>query len=260
VDDVYRADATNDWFMRGGIHVEEPFRSWNVGLERTSLSPRTTRSSLSAPMGPTTGSITSTSTARDWARGPHHDERESRPDAALVAPTIAKASLAFTVQQGELGNTWNTVPTGSGVSPEALPRWRIRPAAVIAVAQWLPWNGALKLHYRYYWDDWGIASHTAEVRLHQRFAPWIYVTAMYRRHHQRGASFFVTHLPDATDALRTADSDLDTFVSQSVGCEARVHYPWNGLRDVELSMGYERYFRSNDLDVNIYQWTTGFRF
>jgi hypothetical protein len=178
----------------------------------------------------------------------------------LSTTTIAKASLAFTVQQGELGNTWNVVPAGDGVVLEKLPRWRVRTSAVAAIAQWLPWNGALKLHYRYYWDDWGIASHTIEVRLHQRFAPWFYVTALYRVHDQKGAGFFTTHLPQVSDVLRTADSDLDTFVSQSVGGEARLHYPLFGLRDAELGLGYERYFRSNDLQVNVYLWTTGFRF
>ena len=70
------------------------------------------------------------------------------------------------MQRGELGNTWNSVllaPSSRG--PEELPDERVRHAMVARLAQYLPWDAALHLYYRFYADDWGLMAHTAEVEL-----------------------------------------------------------------------------------------------
>jgi hypothetical protein len=180
----------------------------------------------------------------------------------LLSPTtIGQIGYGLTVQTGELGNTWNIVPLSNGrVGLEILPRLRSRQAVVARLAQWLPWNGALHGYYRYYWDDWGITAHTLDVELRQRLLSWIFILTEYRWHTQSQADFFTTRAPAASQDLRTADSDLDRFRSQMLGVGARCDLWVVGATGAELSLGYERYFRSNDLGVSVYTWATGFRF
>jgi hypothetical protein len=60
---------------------------------------------------------------------------------------------------------------------------------------------------------------------------------------------------------RTADSDLASFTAQTVGGAAALDLPLRGgVRELHFDLGYERYFRSNDLRVNIYTCAVGFRF
>jgi len=147
-------------------------------------------------------------------------ERQRRRHAVAFADDRRQRIVRIHAPRGELGNTWNIVPIASGaVELESLPTHRVRHAFVGRLAQWLPWNGALKAYYRFYADDWGIIAHTVEGQLHQRFAPWLYVTGTYRAHRQEGADFFTRLAPDGA-LLRTADSDLDGLVSQSVGLAA----------------------------------------
>ncbi len=258
----YQASPAVEWFTRAGVHVEEPFRSWNVGLgAKVSLADDNTVVAIDANQ------------AFDWfdrfflqgGRNGRTARTTSNGNVGLtqlLSPTtIASVSYGFTLQEGELGNTWNIVPLTSGtVGLEVLPAHRIRHALVGRLAQWLPWNGALKTYYRFYADDWGIVAHTVEVQVHQRFASWLYVAGTYRVHRQERADFFSTLAPRESALFRTADSDLDGLVAKSFGLSAHWNEPLGSLRDTEFSVGYERYVRSNDLDVNVYTCTSGFRF
>ena len=78
------------------------------------------------------------------------------------------------------------------------------------------WNGALKLNYREYFDDWGIRAHTGEVDLLQRLFGVVQLRASYRRHWQTGARFFTTSAdPALTDDLRTARMKQPTRLSRA---------------------------------------------
>src|SRR5262249_22008330 len=135
----------------------------------------------------------------------------------LTPTTIVNMSYGLTVQRGMMGNTWNVVPLASGeLGPELLPSTRIRQSVVGRASQFLPWNGALRLYYRAYFDDWGLNAQSAEPPLTQRILPIFYVAALYLFHHQSGADFY-TSLAPVDQALRTADSDLESLDSHTVG-------------------------------------------
>jgi len=258
----YKADRSSEWFSRAGFHFEEPLRSWNIGLGTSrSFADDNTVVAVSA------------NAVFDWFDGYElHGKRHGRVARTtdngnvavtqLLSPTtIAHLAYGFTLQTGELGNTWNIVPLSDGTAGlEILPRRRTRHAFVGRVAQWLPWNGALKGYYRYYLDDWGIVAHSLEFQLHQRIGDWVYLSAEYRIHSQRGADFFTVQASAADHALRTADSDLGTFHAQTLGAAAHWNLATVGAGGAEFSLGYERYFRSNDLWMNVYTCATGFRF
>ncbi len=259
---TYKADTASDVSVRVGLHLEEPFRSWHGGLSGSHAfndgdtvvagtllqvydwfdnfdilgfrSGRTARST-------STGSVALTQ--------------------ILTPTTIVNVSYGLTVQRGQLGNTWNVVPLASGkLGPELLPKERLRHALVGRASQFLPWNGAVRLYYRVYRDDWGITAHSAEVTLTQRLAPFVYLAALYRFHHQSGADFFTTLAP-LEQSLRTADSDLAFLDSHTIGGKVVFDVPLQSeIRVLHFDLGYERYFRTNDLQMNVLTCATGYRF
>jgi hypothetical protein len=259
---TYKLDAATDASMRAGLHLEEPFRSWHGGLS----------ASHAFADGATVLSGTLLQ-VYDWFD--HFDilgfrsGRTARSTSTgsvaltqiLTPTTMVNLSYGLTVQRGMLGNTWNVVPLESGkLGPELLPTTRVRHALVGRAAQFLPWNGALKVYYRAYVDDWGIVGHSAEVTLTQRLAPIVYLSALYRFHRQTGADFFTTLAPLTWD-LRTADSDLARLDSQTIGGKVVFDVPLDGeIRLLHVDFGYERYFRTNDLTMNMLTWATGYRF
>jgi hypothetical protein len=248
--------------LHGGFHLEEPYRSWDVGaavahsfaddnavvvasinqyvdwldtfdLRGTRLT-RTGRSSTNLNLGVT----------------------------QLLSPTtVAHLDYGVTLQNGTLGNTWNAVPLATGtLDLERLPGFRQRHAFVGRLAQWLPWRGALHLYYRFYVDDWGVLAHSAEAELYQRVGPWLWLRATYRVHQQSGVSFFTT-AASPTAALRSADSDLAPFVAQTFGGAVGVDLRMiPKLRALSADVSYDRYVRTNDLHVDIISVGLGLRF
>ena len=94
----------------------------------------------------------------------------------------------------------------------------------------------------------------------QRLSPELYIGGYYRFHTQTGAYFFTTLAPD-DGTLRVADSDLAPLDSQTVGGKIVMDFPMTGqIRALHLELECERYVRTNDLQMNIVSWATGFRF
>jgi hypothetical protein len=259
---TYRASKTTDLSMRNGLHLENPFRSWDSGMAiRHSYADDATVVSAGALA------------VFDWfdrfkidgSRQSHTDRNGTTGSLGLTQvltpTTLASINYGFTAQEGTMGNTWNSVPLATGGrGPELLPSERMRHALVARAAQWLPWNGALRLYYRFYADDWGIVAHSVETQLMQRLTPELYVGGYYRFHTQTGARFFTTLAPlDAR--LRVADSDLAPLDSETIGGKIVMDFPLRGeIRALHLELACERYVRTNDLQMNIVSWATGFRF
>ncbi|HXX70240.1 MAG TPA: DUF3570 domain-containing protein [Polyangiaceae bacterium] len=259
---TYRLDAASDVTMSSGLHLEEPFRSWNAGMGMT----------RSFADGDTvlSGNLAE---VLDWFdRFDIHGGRHGRTDRSsttasvgvtqVVTPeTVVNVNYGVTLQRGELGNTWNSVPlTDDQRGPEILPVERLRQAVVFRAAQFLPWNGALHLYYRFYADDWGLTAHSIEGELLQRLLPQLYVGALYRFHTQTGVDFFTT-LANPNGSLRTADSDLAPLDSQTIGGKVVVDLPpARSVPALHFEFGYERYWRSNDLHTNVVTCATGYRF
>ncbi len=271
VDGTYQLDHRSTLSVRAGAHVEAILRSWNLGLGYT-RSFADDNATLSV----------SVNQIADWFDAfDHFGVRRGRIFRSstngniglsqLLSPTtVAALNYGLTVQSGTLSNTWNAVPIrGGGFSDEFVPHLRQRHALVGRLSQWLPWHGALKLFYRFYADDWGVRAHSVEVELHQRVTSFLRLRINYRVHYQNGVDFFTssadasTTLPmgDGSPAYRTADSDLQRFVAQTAGGYASFDLGFvRILKQLHFDLSYERYFRSNDLRVNMYTCGLGFRF
>jgi hypothetical protein len=260
---IYRSDRLTDLSMNGGAHLEPPFRSWNAGVGASrGMADRDTVVS-----GAIVGIF-------DWfdrflTDGEHHGrtERSTTMGSAgvtqvLTPTTVVNLNYGLTVQNGTLGNTWNAVPLANGTrGPELLPSERVRHALVGRLAQWLPWNGALRLYYRFYEDDWGIVAHSVESQLLQRLTPAFYIGVVYRFHTQTSPPFFTTLAP-LYATLRIADSDLAALQSQTLGAKAIGDVPvrTGAVRQVHYEIEYDRYQRTNDLKMDIVTCSVGLRF
>jgi hypothetical protein len=258
---TYRATPETSLAMRNGLHNEENFRSWNSGLSvvRSFAEENTVlEASVNALM--------------DWfdkyTLAGDHDGHTSRASTNLnaglsqiVSPTtLLHFDYGLTLQRGQLSNGWNIVPLTTGdIALEVLPKTRVRHSLVARVAQFLPWDGAAHAFYRFYVDDWGIRAHTMELELYQRLTRVAYVRLNYRYHTQTGASFYRTPV-EPTFKIATADSDLAALDAQTVGFKVTVDLPVRFAKSVRFDLAAERYFRSNDLRVNVYSCGLGFLF
>ena len=262
---TYRMSEASEVSLRAAFHLEEPFRSWQFGVG----------GAHSFADGNTTlaGSINH---AFDWFDrfdlGGNRQGGVFRSSTntnlaltQLLSPTtVGHLSYGVTVQLGELSNTWNAVPLANGqLGREYLPTLRHRHAFVARLAQALPWTpaAAIKGLYRYYLDDWGLRAHTFEAQLSQRLHRRLHLRGSYRRDVQSGARFFSLAAPIQEGRWRTADSDLEAFVAETVGILMALDLEFvPGLDTVHVDLGYERYLRSNDLRADMYTCSFGLLF
>ncbi|HEY3495418.1 MAG TPA: DUF3570 domain-containing protein [Polyangiaceae bacterium] len=255
--------ANRDETWSGGVsfHHEENFLSWmlSLGYERSVADDNATLS-------------VGVNQVLDWfdqfRLGGYRAGRASRSStnlnvslSQLLSPTtVVSAGYGLTLQRGQLSNTWNTVPAESGERvSEVLPRTRVRHAFAFGLAQWLPWQGALDASLRLYGDGWGVRAQSVEAALHQSVGPLLLLGANVRYHHQSAVWFFTTRAP-AGQTILSADSDLGAFEAVTLGGTAELTLPTARFGRLFLSLGYDHYFRSDELRVNVATWASGFRF
>lgn len=246
--------------LHNDIHVEENFRSWAAGLGA--------QVSLADDNATLSGSVNE---VVDWFSGydgvGFKTGRVNRSTSnanggitqILTPYTVVHANYGVSFQSGVMGNTWNSVPLVSGDRvAERLPFSRWRHAVVGRFAQWLPWDGALKSSYRFYADNWGVVAHAAEGQLLQRVHSSFFVRGSYRYYRQTAVDFFTT-LTSGTDLRFSADSDLGRFDSHTLGFKLVFETPsvWRGAH---IDAGYERYWRTDGLHVNVGIFQAGARF
>jgi hypothetical protein len=123
---------------------------------------------------------------------------------------------------------------------------------------------AIRTYYRYYWDDWGITSHTASVELPIKLSDQFTFSPTYRYYTQQSSKYFApyeTHI--STETFYTSDYDLSTFKTAQYGFG--FHYTdiftsgkiLNfGLKNIDFR--YNHYERNDGLQANIV--TIGFKF
>lgn len=120
---------------------------------------------------------------------------------------------------GDLDDPYKIVPVGLATLPDHRPDARERKTIVVKEGHHFNWDGALKTDYRYYWDDWGIKSHTLDLAYNQRFDEGWNLTPRLRYYTQSAATFFASSF-DAPQTYRSADYRLSSFDSILFGLTA----------------------------------------
>lgn len=107
-------------------------------------------------------------------------------------------------------------------------------------------NAALHVDYRYYIDDWGIDSHTLELRWLQSL-PWgLTVTPSLRYYSQSEADFFAPYfLAPRADGYYSSDFRLSGYGALSGGLTLTKQFN----RGISLELGMEYYTHQGDLKL-----------
>ena len=282
----FEPNARDNWSIRYGLHVEEPWRTGFGGI---------------AYAGDFNEGNTTFATSvnfiydyfddlhpRGWnvRQAQRYTLNDNLSIVQVLSPTtLAMVSYGLTFQTGTLENGWNSVyisdaptygcwddPTQSqpydcpNRQRDRWPRTRTRHAIAGQLNQHVPrTRSTFKAGYRYYRDDFQLEAHTAEAFYYQWMGRRFYLRLGYRLHAQTGVGFYTRSIVEREieDRFYTADSDLDRFIAHQPSVKGVVYItpPGSAKGGAQfLDLGYARYQRSNDLRMNIFSLGYGKEF
>lgn len=113
----------------------------------------------------------------------------------------------------------------------------------------------IRTYYRYYFDDWGINSHTASVEVPIKLGDKFTVYPSYRYYNQTAADyFFANNEALSTDEFYTSDYDLSEFSANQYGFGITYTDIFTKLKIWRLGL------KSIDLKYNYYKRNSGLNF
>ena len=147
---------------------------------------------------------------------------------------------------------------------ERLPDTRFKTAVGGRLNFYLSEMFVLRTYYRYYFDDWGINSHTASVEIPIKISDKFTLYPSYRFYNQTAADYFYPYeMALSTDEFYTSDYDLSEFSANQYGFGigyTDIFTKWRllyfGLKSVDLK--YDYYKRSSGLHYSLI--SAGFKF
>ena len=147
---------------------------------------------------------------------------------------------------------------------ESLPSSRFKIPIGLRFNYYINETFALRTYYRYYFDNWGINSHTANVEVPIKLTQKFTLYPSYRYYTQTAADYFApyeAHL--STSEFYTSDYDLSEFNANQYGLGltytdvfSKFHIWKLGLKSIDLK--YNSYKRNTGLKANII--SAGFKF
>ena len=170
----------------------------------------------------------------------------------IITPRLQMSLLAdFAYQDGLLSVPYNRVYfTNNTVASERLPMQRMKIPLGIRLNYFLGETFVLRTYYRYFFDDWGIKAHTAQLEIPIKLSPFFSISPFYRYHHQTSNDYFKpygTHNPG--DKYYSSDYDLSNFTSQNLGLN--LHYlPLDSKLFKSIDLRYSFYKRSEGLSAH----------
>ncbi|MFX0557995.1 DUF3570 domain-containing protein [Maribacter sp. CXY002] len=122
----------------------------------------------------------------------------------------------------------------------------------------------VRTFYRYYFDNWGVNSHTASIEIPVKVTDKFTVYPSYRFYNQTAADYFApyeTHI--STEVFYTSDYDLSKYAANQIGFGVsytdiftKAHIWKFGLKSIDLK--FYKYDRDTTFSSSII--TTGFKF
>lgn len=113
----------------------------------------------------------------------------------------------------------------------------------------------IRTYYRYYKDDWGVASHTASVELPVKITPFISVSPFYRYYTQTAVKYFAPYGQHTSqDTYYTSNFDLSDFNSNFLGAGIRLAPPDGvfGIKHLNmLELRYGHYTKNIAMNANV---------
>nr|WP_240642366.1 DUF3570 domain-containing protein [Nonlabens xiamenensis] len=184
-------------------------------------------------------------------------------------------ALDFVQQQGLLSTPFQRVYFGDLADSfidnfqladaiERLPDSRFKVAVGGRLNWFLNEMFTARTFYRYYFDDWGINSHTVSIEVPVKITDKFTLYPSYRFYYQTAADYFKPYEGAlSTDEYYTSDYDLSKYSANQFGFGlsytdifARAHIWKLGLKSIDLK--FYQYDRDTTFSSNII--TTGFKF
>ncbi len=120
---------------------------------------------------------------------------------------------------------------------ENRPDSRLRQAIFWKTVFHLP-SDVVHLSYRYYWDDWSITAHTAEIKYRFNIGDHFYFMPNFRYYKQTGAKFFKYSILNGSQLPDYASADLRLAPMQSTTKGLKVGYNFSGNTEVSFRAAY----------------------
>lgn len=159
-------------------------------------------------------------------------------------------------QQGYLSLPFHRVYfTDGSVHQEKLPDSRLKIPLAARASYFLGDNVIIRGYYRFYTDDWGIQSHTADIEIPVKITSFVSVSPFYRYYTQTATKYFKGYeMHNLQSDFYTSNYDLSKFDSSFIGLGLRLT-PVNGIFGIKhlnmLEIRYGHYARSNNLNSDI---------
>lgn len=160
----------------------------------------------------------------------------------------------------------------STVRVEKLPSERLKIPVGVRFNYYVNDYLLLRTYYRYYWDNWGVTAHTAQLELPVKINRFFSVYPFYRFHTQGAAEYFAPYQVSSLNSeFYTSDYDLSKLTSHDYGIGVR-YSPASGIGSMklpatnriltfkEINLKYGHYTRSTGLVSNIISLGMNFTF
>jgi Protein of unknown function (DUF3570) len=189
--------------------------------------------------------------------------------ASLTLSQIINTHMQFSVmidlvaQNGYLGLPFHRVYfTDGSVHVENLPDTRKKLPIGFRFNYFMGEKVVLRSYYRYYIDDWGLRSHTAELEIPVKISPFFSVAPFYRYYTQTAVNYFSpygTHT--ASDKYYTSNYSLSALNSQFIG--AGIHLaPPKGILNQHINamdIRFGHYTQSTELYASVLSFAFTFK-
>ncbi len=159
-------------------------------------------------------------------------------------------------QQGFLSLPFYRVYFHDGsVHQEKLPDRRLKIPIGFRANYFLGDRFIIRTYYRYYKDDWGISSHTADLEIPVKITAFFSISPFYRYYNQTAVDYFKPYgMHAAQDQYYTSNYDLSKFNSNFFGAGIRLSPP-KGLLGIQrlnmLELRYGHYSKNIGMNANI---------
>lgn len=145
--------------------------------------------------------------------------------------------------------------TDGSVHQEKLPDSRFKVTLGFRANYFLGDRFIIRTYYRYYKDDWGISSHTANLEVPVKITNFFSVSPFYRFYNQSAVKYFAPYQQHtAQEQFFTSNYDLSNFNSNFLGAGIRLAPP-KGVFGIQhfnmIELRYGHYTKNINMNANI---------
>ena len=167
-------------------------------------------------------------------------------------------------QQGYLSLPFHRVYfTDASVHQESLPDSRFKVPLGFRANYFLDDRFIIKTYYRFYMDNWGVTSHTADIEVPVKITPFFSLSPFYRFYSQTASKYFAPYEQHtSSEQYYSSNYDYSKFNSNFFGAGIRVAPPKGIFSTAHFSMielRYGHYTKNVDMQSNIVSMNLKFK-